>query len=92
MRISVSRREFYGTARTAQLQRSSLSKAVMSPAFNPGTGNSRTVKGLFKRYAIVPVSLMSAQFLEGATELSKPEKVNALSIFARSIIFLIVDI
>jgi len=42
----------YGTARTAQLQRSSFSKIVISPAFNLGTENKRTVSGLFNRSAI----------------------------------------
>ncbi len=39
----------HGTARTAQLHRSSLSKFVMSPADKPGTGKSLTVRGLFNR-------------------------------------------
>ena len=50
------------TSNTVQLHKSSSSSnVVMSPAFNPGTGNNRTVNGFFNRYAIVPTSLDNAQ-------------------------------
>jgi hypothetical protein len=55
--------DFYGTAKTAQLHKSSLSKAVISPALRPGTGNNLTVNGLLRRYANVPVSLINAAIL-----------------------------
>ena len=52
----------HGTSNTVQLHKSSSSSnVVMSPAFNPGTGNNRTVNGFFNRYAIVPTSLDNAQ-------------------------------
>ena len=56
------------TGRTAQLHKSALSNVVRSPACKPGTGNTRTVSGLFKRKAIVPVSrMMAAIFAAGVS-------------------------
>ena len=49
----------YGIENTVQLQRSGLVNSVISPAFLPGTGNKRTVSGLFRRKASVPAAAES---------------------------------
>src|SRR6185436_9026028 len=73
----------YGTASTTQLQRSSLSNSVLSPALKFGTGNKRTVNGLFRRKAIVPVSRINALTLStgvspGIGTVSRPIPQTAL--------------
>ena len=50
-----------------QLHKSSLSNSDISPATLFGMGNKRTVSGLFKRNAIVPVSRIIAAMLSALT-------------------------
>ena len=45
--------QIQGTSNTAQSHKSSLSKTVKSPALSSGTGNKRTVNGLFIGFGII---------------------------------------